>query len=88
MLFNWLSRNTNKNFEASNKIIDKDLGEEKRFTASVSEKFCCEEFYHLLENGYVMMDSKRVPTKDGISEYPMVQFYSWQKDEEGEFHAT
>jgi hypothetical protein len=33
------------------------------------------------------MDDKRVPAKDGISEYPLVQFYSWQDDEQGERHT-
>jgi hypothetical protein len=78
--------NFKKNFEAPHKIIEKDLGNGKRYTASVPEKFCCEEFYILLENGFVRMDKQ--PSKDGLSEYPMITILNWDKDEHGEIHST
>jgi hypothetical protein len=60
--------NFKKNFEAPHKIVGKDLGNGKSYTASVPEKFCCEEFYHLLESGFIYMDNERAPSKDGIAE--------------------
>ena len=74
-----------KMFEVNRKIIDKQLGDGKSYTGYVPEKFCCEEFYHLLENGYVMIDK---PGKDGVSEFPMIQLLNWHKDENEEYCST
>jgi hypothetical protein len=41
-----MNNNREKKFEIYHKIIEKDLGSGKSYTASVPTKWCCEKFYN------------------------------------------